>query len=67
MINIKDGKLCGSNYSFVIPKGYQCIEGLDSFSDDDLVLASEYNKYFNIVVYFEKRKSVCKKTYTRNV
>ena len=52
MINIKDGKLFGPNYSFAIPKGYQHIEGLDSFSDEDLVLASEDNKFLNIVVYF---------------
>ena len=60
MINIKDGKLCGSNYSFAIPQGYQRIEGLDSFSDEDLVLASEENKYLNIVVYFEKGRHSAK-------
>ena len=54
MINIKDGKLCGSNYSFTLPKGYNRVEGLDCFSDDDLVLASDDNKYLNVVVYFEK-------------
>ena len=61
MINIKDGKLFGPNYSFAIPKGYQHIEGLDSFSDEDLVLASEDNKYLNIVVYFQKEGLHAKK------
>ena len=54
MINIKDGKLIGSNYSFTLPKGYNRVDWLDCFSDDDLVLASDDNKYLRVVVYFEK-------------
>ena len=57
MINIKDGKLCGSNYSFTLPEGYYRLEGIDCFSKDDLVLASDDNEYLNIVVYFGKGSS----------
>lgn len=60
MINIKDGKLYGSNYSFALPERFNRVVGLDCFSEDDLVLASEENKYLNIVVYFEKESQSAK-------
>jgi len=57
MINIKDGKLYGSNFSFAFPQGFNRVEGLDSFSDDDLVFVSADNDYLSIVIYLKKEKN----------
>lgn len=54
MINIKDDKMYGSNYSFAFPQGFNRVEGLDSFSDDDLVFVSADNDYLSIVIYLKK-------------
>lgn len=60
MINIKDDKLYGSNFSFAFPQGFNRVEGLDSFSDNDLVFVSADNDYLSIVIYLKKENQSAK-------
>lgn len=60
MFKINDGKVCGSNFSFDLPQGFNRVEGLDCFSVDDLVFGSADNKYLHVVIYFYKERQTAR-------